>query len=101
MRGDRMLSIISPIHSQAGFSPDEKNPIPPPHSPVDSVSLNPGKPVLIDPQHQLKASSHTLDVLGALRRTKGKIHSDRTVSLLRAIRRAKWMLEGQVRLVPF
>lgn len=42
-------------------------------SPVDSVGLHPGEPVLVNPQHQLKASSHTLDVLRALpNKTRGQ-----------------------------
>lgn len=51
------------------------------YSPVHSISLHPGKPILIDPQHQLKATSHTLDILRALQRTEANIYSHRNMSL--------------------
>lgn len=57
------------------------------HSPVDTISLHPGKPVLIHPQHQLKAPSHTLDVLGALQRKEANVYSNRSTSLSCVIRK--------------
>lgn len=35
-------------------------------SPIDSIGLYPSEPVLIDLQHELKASRHALDILGTL-----------------------------------
>lgn len=61
-------------------------------SPVDSISLHPGKTVLIDSQHQLKASSHTLDILRALQRKEANIYPKRRVSLSRGIRKTTKML---------
>lgn len=49
--------------------------------PVDSICLHPCKPILVDPQHQLKATGNTLDILRALQRTEANIYSNRRVNL--------------------
>lgn len=36
------------------------------YSPIDSIGLHPGEPVLTDLQHELKASCHALDILRTL-----------------------------------
>lgn len=38
------------------------------HSPVHSICFYPGKPVLIDPEHQLQTASNTLHILRTLHR---------------------------------
>lgn len=43
------------------------------YSPIDSIGLHPGEPVLVDLQHELKASRHALDILRTLWQDRGRV----------------------------
>lgn len=64
------------------------------YSPIDSICLHPGKPVLIDLQHELKATRHALDILRTLWRIEEEFYWNTAMSLSFAIKKKNIVRES-------